>query len=443
MGEGSASVSESSRVDVGAVLREGANPELSDYANRIEGSTILKIAADVRGMLAAGESVLNLTVGDFRPDQFPVPEAYRARIAEALQAGETNYPPVAGVPELREAVAELTRDDFGLEYPSDCVLIAGGARPLLYSTYMALVDPGDTVLYPVPSWNNHHYVNMAAAKGVPLSVEAGKNFHVDRDALRQHLPKARLLALNSPLNPTGTCISAEALRGVCEAIVEENARREQNGERGVFLVYDQVYAALTFGGTEHYTPVGVLPEVAPYTVMLDAVSKSLCGTGLRVGWAVGPQRLIGRMAALGGHYGSWAPRPIQVGTAAFLRDKPSLEAHRRWMIDALETRLGALDTGLRAMREDGLPVTHVEPQGAIYLSVRFDLMGRTVNGTKITDNESLRQVLLSGAGFAVIPFDAFGFHGEDGWMRISVGAVSVDEIHEGLGRVRALLAGAK
>jgi len=439
MEKGTAAVSDDVRVDVGGVFARRGPAALSAYANHVQGSTILKIAGDIREKLAAGESVLNLTVGDFRPDQFPVPQGLRNRVVEALRAGETNYPPLRGMPALRSSVVSLLRADFGLEYPAECVLIAGGARPLLYSAYMTLVDPGDTVVYPVPSWNNHHYVGLAGARGVPLAVEASKNFHLDRDDLAPHLSTARLLALNSPLNPTGTCISRDALTGICEDIVRENERRAAVGERGLFLVYDQVYHTLTFGDARHYTPLGLVPEVAPYTLMLDAVSKGLCGTGLRVGWAAGPPEMIEKMAELAGHYGAWAPRPEQVATAAFLADRPALQAHRRWMIDALQARLGALDEGLTAMQRDGLPVKHIEPQGAIYLSVRFDLHGRTVNGRRITDNEALREVLLDGAGFAVVPFEAFGFHGEEGWMRISVGAVSVEEIHEGLARVRRLL----
>ena len=443
MAEGSASVSESTHHDVGAILSGHAAPRLSRYAESVEGSTILQIAADIREMLARGESVLNLTVGDFRPDQFPVPEEYRRQIARALEEGETNYPPTNGVAELREALVELTRDDLGLTYPASCFLVAGGARPLLYAGYMTLVDAGDPVLYPVPSWNNHHYVRLSGAKGVPIPVRAEKNFHPDVDELREHLGTARLIALNSPLNPTGTCISRDALGALTEEVVRENRRREAAGERGLYLIYDQVYNTLTFGDAEHFTPVGLVPEAAPYTLMLDAVSKGLCGTGLRVGWAAGPQPIIKKMTSLAGHYGAWAPRPEQVATARYLRDRAALEKHRAWMTDAVESRLHALHEGFTAMREAGLPVNHIEPQGAIYLSVRFDLQGRTVGGRKIDDNEALRQVMLNEAGFAVIPFEAFGLEGEPGWMRISVGAVSPEEIRSGLGRVRALLESAQ
>jgi aspartate aminotransferase len=425
-------------VDVAPFFTKAA-PLLSTYAESIQGSTILKIAGEVREMIERGEEILNLTVGDFRPDQFPLPAALTERIVEAHRQGETNYPPVPGVTELREAVREHVREDLGLDYPLEGVLIASGARPHLYTGYMTLVDPGDKVLYPVPSWNNHHYVRLSGAMGVPIPVTPEKNFHIDRIDLEAHLEDARLLALNSPLNPTGTCISRDALGGICEAIVEENERRRARKARPFFLLYDQVYHSLTFGNARHYTPVGLVPEVAPYVVMMDAVSKGLSGTGLRVGWALAPPAVVRKMAALGGHYGTWAPRPEQVGTARFLRDRVALEAHRREIRRRIEARLDPLDRGFGEMRETGLPVEHIAPQGAIYLSVRFDLIGKTVAGKLIRSNEEIRSLLLQEAGFAVVPFQAFGLAGESGWMRLSIGAVSVEQIHAGLGRVRRLL----
>ncbi|MEZ5063142.1 MAG: aminotransferase class I/II-fold pyridoxal phosphate-dependent enzyme [bacterium] len=427
--------------ELSEVLAKAPASRLSRYAEAVEGSSILRIAGDIREMAARGDRVLNLTVGDFRPDQFPVPARYRGLIEEALAAGETNYPPVAGVQDLRAALRDHLRLDFGLDYPLESFFVAGGARPLLYSAYMALVDPGDLVLYPVPSWNNHHYVRMSGGRGVPLPVTPEKNFHLDRDDLAPYLKQARLLCLNSPLNPTGTCIKRAPLTGICEAIVEENVRRAKAGEAPLWLVYDQVYHSQVFGRVEHHTPVGLVPEIAPWTVLLDAVSKGFCGTGLRVGWAAAAPKLIAKMAELAGHYGAWAPRPEQVALARFLRDRDAVHAHRRWMIEALEARLGLIHESLVEMQAAGLPVDFVEPQGAIYLSVRFDLAGKTVAGRTIRSNEDLRQALLFGAGFAVVPFEAFGLEGPagDGWVRVSVGAVSVDEIREGMARVRKLL----
>lgn len=440
--DGSASVGQRS---IEAVLREAPGSSFSGYANSIQGSSILKIAGDIRELQGRGEAVLNLTVGDFRSDQFPIPTKLRQNIQAALEEGQTNYPPSVGVPELRSALQAHLQEDFGLDYPAESFLVAAGARPLLYTGYMALVDPGDLVAYAAPSWNNHHYVRLSGAEGAVLPVSAETNFHPTLAHLEPHLRRARLLVLNSPLNPTGTCIDPDTLREICSAILEENHRRRAAGERPFYVMYDQVYHSLRFGGAEHCTPVGLVPEMAPYSLLLDAVSKGFSGTGLRVGWAAGAPDLIKKMASLTGHYGAWAPRAEQIALARYLSDRTEVAGYRKWMLGEVETRLGLIADELRAMESDGLPVEHIDPQGAIYLSVCFRLRGHEVDGRRIESNEDIRQALLAGAGFAVVPFEAFGLEGAagDGWMRVSVGAVSADEIREGMARVRALLESAE
>src|SRR5690606_16211752 len=136
---------------------------VSTMASALVGSEILKIAGDIRELMAAGVEVCNLTVGDFDPKQFPVPALLDSGIRDALAAGQTNYPPSNGIPELREAVRNFYERELGLRYSSDSVLIAGGARPCIYATYRAVVDPGETVAYPIPSWNNNHYCHMIGA----------------------------------------------------------------------------------------------------------------------------------------------------------------------------------------------------------------------------------------------------------------------------------------
>ncbi|HVV50175.1 MAG TPA: aminotransferase class I/II-fold pyridoxal phosphate-dependent enzyme [Polyangia bacterium] len=406
---------------------------LSDLARGVIGSEILRIAAEIRALKAKGAQICNLTVGDFDPAQFPAPAALLDGMRAALAAGQTNYPPSDGVIQLREAVARYYDQRLGLSYPVESMLITGGARPLLYGTYRTVLDPGDVVVYPVPSWNNNHYAYLCGARAIEIPVRAASNFFPTVDDLRPHLPYARLVLLNSPLNPTGTAIDPEVLRAICEAIVEENRRRERAGGKAAWLCYDQVYWQLVFGNAKHVTPPEVCPDIAPYTVILDAASKSFAATGLRVGWAVMPPAARQRMADILGHVGAWAPRPEQVAMAALLDDGPAVDAYLGEMRPRVAERLDRLAAGFAAMRRDGLPVEVIAPQGAIYLSVRFALPGRT--------NEETRKLLLDRAGLALVPFQAFGLREESGWFRISVGAVSLAEIDAALPRVRAALAG--
>jgi aspartate aminotransferase len=228
--------------------------------------------------------------------------------------------------------------------------------------------------------------------------------------------------------------------------VAENARRSPD-EPPLYLLYDQVYWMLTFGGLSHVVPQVLRPEVAPYTILVDGISKVFAATGLRVGWVCPPANLSGRFSAFLGHVGAWAPRPAQVGTAEMLADAAAVAAARRTMQTGLAGRLDRLHAGMLAMRRDGLPVEVVAPSGGRYLRVRFgpgDGGGGFAGGSGgvrrgLDSTEAMRCYLLEQAGLAVVPFEAFGFDGEPGWFRLSVGSVSESAIREVLVRLREAL----
>jgi aspartate aminotransferase len=415
------------------------DPRVSEMAGNLIGSEILRIAAEVRAMVAAGADVCNLTVGDFDPAQFPIPRSLAAGIAEALRAGETNYPPSDGMLALRQSVVDLYRRRFGLEYPLESVLVTGGSRPGIYSAYRAVVDPGDTVVYPVPSWNNNHYVHLTGAVGRQVPCDASTFFLPVRARMEDAVRGARLLVLNSPLNPTGTAFEADALAGICDLVLEENARRGP-GARPLYLLYDQVYWMLTFGGAHHVNPVSLRPAMAEYTIFVDGASKAFASTGLRVGWTVAPADVSRRMASIVGHVGAWAPRAEQVAVARFLADDAAMAEYLDAMNAAVHGRLQTLYDGFQAMRARGLPVDAIAPAGAIYLSARLPLCGRRTpaGGTLQTDSD-IRQYLLESAGAAVVPFQSFGFEEDTGWFRLSVGAASPEAIDAVLVRIEQAL----
>jgi aspartate aminotransferase len=426
-------------LDVQPHLGSAAPGRSAAMAQGLVGSEILKIAADIRAAIARGEKVANLTVGDFSPREFRIPETLETRIAEAYAAGETNYPPSDGVASLREAVRRFYARRLGLDYPLSAILIAGGGRPLIYGAYRALVDPGDRVVFPVPSWNNNHYCHMTDAVAVPVVCGPETHFLPTREQLAPVVQGARLIALCSPLNPTGTLFDEEQLAGICDLVLEENARRGE-GERPLYLLYDQIYWTLTFGDARHWTPVELRPEMARYTVFIDGVSKAFAATGVRVGWAAGPPDVMERMAGLLGHVGAWAPRPEQVAVASLLDDDPAIDAYHATMKTGVEERLVALYQGLTALRALGLPVDVIPPRAAIYLTAHFDFLGaRTPDGHVIANGEDVRQYLLDAAGVAVVPFTAFGAVDDSGWCRLSVGAVSPEEIAALLPRLERAL----
>lgn len=412
---------------------------VSAMAEGLIGSEILKIAADIRAMLAEGKEICNLTVGDFSPSEFRIPAFLEANIKEALARGETNYPPSDGMLSLRKSVQAFYERALSLHYPLDSILVTGGSRPGIFATYTAVVDPGDSVVYPVPSWNNNHYCHLVGATARPVVCMREDAFLPTRALLEEPIRGARLLALNSPLNPTGTAFSKDTLEGICDLVLEENLRRSPE-ERPLFVMYDQVYWMLTFGHTKHHDPVSLRKEMEPYTIFVDGISKPFAATGVRVGWTVGPADVSQRMASILGHVGAWAPRAEQVATARLLSASDEIRGYHKNMKAGVQARLDALYEGIAALKRDGFPVDAIAPMGAIYLSARFALNGRrTTSGRVLETNEQIRKYLLHEAQLAIVPFQAFGATEDDGWFRLSVGAVSMREISVMMPRLREAL----
>jgi aspartate aminotransferase len=426
-------------IDAGAHLGDGqaASPDVAPQAGSLRGSEILRIAAEIRARMTAGERICNLTVGDFDPRYFPIPEALEQGTTEALHSGETNYPPSPGMPALREAIAAFYERELGLRYPVDSILVTSGSRPGVYGTYRTIVDAGERVAYGVPSWNNNYYCHMVGATEVPVDCGPEAAFLPTREQLEPALRGTRLLALNSPLNPCGTAFTAAALGDICDLVLEENARRPSDAG-ALYVVYDQVYWQLTFGDTRHVDPVSLRPEMARYTVFVDGISKAFAATGMRVGWVVGPAPIIRVMNNILQHVGTWAPRAEQVATAQFLGMTEEIASYRDRLAAGVQERLDMLFRGIHALRSEGHSVDAIEPMGAIYLSASFDLFGRTArDGTVLRSADDIRAWLLREAGLAVVPFDAFGARTESGWCRLSVGAVSTEEIGAALPRLRS------
>ena len=417
----------------------GSASRLSDLSRSLRGSQILAIAGEVREMTASGKPICDLTVGDFAPTQFPVPERLARSLVRLVEAGETNYPPSAGMPELRKAVAAFYKEWLGVEYAESNTLIVAGGRPVIYGAYRALVNPGDRVVYPTPSWSNEYYTTIVGAQAIEVPCGPETGFLPTAKLLAPALRGASLLVLCSPMNPAGTLFGEQQLGDICDAVLAENARRGA-GERPLYVLYDQMYWMLTFGGAEHFTPVGLRPEMTKYTVFVDGISKSFAATGLRVGWAVGPEDVIKAMGDLLTHVGAWAPRPEQLATADLLGATADIKAYHAVMLPGLEERLKLLADGIAALKAEGFPVDSTLPRGSIYLSAQFALNGRAgPDGARLTTNDDIRHYLLQSCGLAAVPFQAFGARDETGWFRLSAGAVPQDEIRALMPRLRAAL----
>ncbi|MEO6331444.1 MAG: aminotransferase class I/II-fold pyridoxal phosphate-dependent enzyme, partial [Gemmatimonadaceae bacterium] len=185
--------------------------------------------------------------------------------------------------------------------------------------------------------------------------------------------------------------------------------------------------------------LALVPESAPYVMTMDGASKAFAATGLRVGWLLAPPAIARKAGELLSYVGAWAPHAEQAGLTELLNDPGAIGEYRATMDAAVHERLDALHRGFAAMRDEGLPVDVLCPDGAIYVSLQLKLKGKRIGGRVIEDNEAIRSLVLEKTGVAVVPFQAFGLMRETGWFRLSVGAVSMDEIAEVFPRIRALL----
>jgi len=407
------------------------NNRYSYLAEHIIGSEIIRIAAEINKKIREGSKIYNLTIGDFDPKLFPIPEKLRDFIVQAYVSDSTNYPPADGIPALREAVARLTAERQGMKYNADEILIACGARPVIYSIFRTLVDKDDNVLYAVPSWNNNHYTFLHFAKGIEIHTKPEHHFMPSADDILPHISDIQLLALCSPQNPTGTMFSEEGLKKICLAVLEENQKRTQNGKRPLYVMYDQIYSELVYGDNKHYNPVVLFPEMRDYTVFVDGISKSLAATGVRVGWGMGPKSMIDKMKSILTHIGAWAPRPEQEATANYLSNLDDYNAFLEKRKQEIFSRLTKIYEGFMDLKNKGFPVDCIEPQGAIYLTVRFNVKGyRTKEGKTLQSTEDITNYLLNEAHIGLVPFYAFGAPKESEWYRISVGTLKHENLPE-------------
>jgi len=412
---------------------------VSKLAERIKGSEIIKIAGEINELKKQGLEIANLTIGDFDSSLFPIPIELSRGIKDAYDASQTNYPPADGIFPLRESISEYLSNNFSIDVDTDEILISSGSRPIIYATYLSLVDPGDKVVFPAPSWNNNHYCDLCGAEGVAVPTKAENNFMPTAADLSEYLQDATLLALCSPLNPTGTMFGRENLEEICDAVLEEN-RRRQPGQKPLYILYDQIYALLTFGKHQHFDPVSLRPEIKEYVIYIDGASKCFAATGVRVGWGFGPRNIISKMRSLIGHMGAWAPKPEQVAMASYLKKSELVTQFLSAFKAKIQRSLDILHYEFMILKNEGYLVDAIEPMGAIYLTLKLDYAGKTcIDGTVLKNSTDINSYLIKEAGVALVPFSAFGTGDSINWFRASVGACSAEDISAMIPRIKEAL----
>jgi aspartate aminotransferase len=402
--------------------------KVSDMAENLIGSEIIKLAAEVKEKIKNGEEIYNFTIGDFDPNIFPIPDELKAEIIKAYENNHTNYPAANGMLELRQSISRFLMIRGALEYNENQILVSGGARPLIYATFQTILDKDDAVIFPTPSWNNNHYCHLTGAKQITIETSAKNNFMPSAKDIAPHISKVNLIALCSPLNPTGTVFTDKALEEICDMVLEENRKRGEY-KKPVYLLYDQVYWQLTYGNTVHHDPVTLRPEMKNYTIFIDGISKAFSATGVRVGWAFGPRKVMDKMKSILSHVGAWSPKAEQMACAQFLLKDGPIDTFLDTFRGKIEERLFAFYKGFKAMKEEGFPVDSIEPQAAMYLAVKIDLQGACISeDEKLATTADVTNYILNDAKIALVPFYAFGASKRSPWYRLSVGTASIDDV---------------
>jgi aspartate aminotransferase len=391
---------------------------LSFVGNNIVGSEIIKISQQIKEV-SKTRSVQNFSIGDFNPKINPIPEKLKDYIVESYNDGLTNYPMSPGELDLRISVSNYIKKTKGIEYSEDEILIGCGVRPLIYTIFKTIVDSEDTVMYPVPSWNNNHYSFLHSAIKIPIECKPENSFFPTFEDVKGKLENTRLLCLCSPQNPTGRVIDKETLKQICDEIVRVNKIKTKK----TYLFFDQIYSDLVPNGLFTH-PLEVCPEIRDYLICVDGISKSLCATGVRVGWVFGPKNIISKMTEIFSHIGAWSPKPEQTAVAKYLNDYESISEFITNKINQYSEISNKICEKLEELKQRKFRIDYQKPEGGIYISI---YLGESQFFTNV---ENYVQFLIKTCGVGLVPFEYFGSINNDGWFRMSIGGVDINNIDE-------------
>jgi aspartate/methionine/tyrosine aminotransferase len=387
----------------------------------IEESATLAVDAKAKALKAAGENVIGFGAGE--PD-FPTPEHIVAAAVEACsKPANHRYTPAGGLPALKEAVATTTERDSGLSVKPAQVLITNGAKHALYNSFAALLDPGDEVLVPAPYWVTYPEV-IRLAGGVPVVVDTDEStgFRATLEQLEQaRTPRTKVLLFVSPSNPTGAVYPKHEVEALGRWAVDN----------GLWVITDEIYDHLVYGGSRAESMPVVVPDVAERCLVVNGVSKTYAMTGWRVGWMIGPADVIKAAGNLQSHATSNVSNVAQAAALAALQGG----------LECVEAMREAFDRRRQEMYRllSAIPgVECIEPEGAFYAFPNMTgVLGRELGGSTPQSTLELAGVLLDQAKVAIVPGEAFG---APGYARLSY-ALGDEQIAEGITRIADFLKG--
>jgi aspartate aminotransferase len=392
---------------------------ISQRVSAVAESVTLSIDAKAKALKASGEPVISFGAGE--PD-FPTPSyIVDAAVAAAKDPKNHKYSPTSGLPELREAIAKKTKRDSGYEVTAAQVLVTNGGKQAVDHAFATILDEGDELIIPAPYWTTYpELCKLAGGVPVVISTDESTGFKVTVEQLEAvRTPKTKALLFVSPSNPTGAMYTREEIEAIGKWCVAN----------GVWVIADEIYEHLTFGGRESYSLPVVVPEAANTTLIINGVAKTYAMTGWRVGWLIGPADAIKAAGNRHSHNASNVNNIAQRAAIAAVEGDLSAVAEMREAFDRRRKLIYELINNAPGM-------SCLEPEGAFYAFANVkDVVGRTLRGREITSSLDFVEVVLVEVKVAVVPGEAFG---APGYLRFSY-ALSDADITEGLERITALL----
>ncbi|HXJ03341.1 MAG TPA: pyridoxal phosphate-dependent aminotransferase [Micropepsaceae bacterium] len=366
---------------------------LAQALGRIKPSPTLAMTQKSRELKAAGRDVIGLAAGE--PD-FDTPDNIKEAAIAAIRRGETKYTNIEGIPELRAAIAKKFKRENNVDYtPAQCFVSPGG-KSIIYNAMMATLNPGDEVIVPAPYWVSYPDIVLLAG-GTPVVIETQleDGFRLTPDALERAItPKTKWIIFNQPSNPTGACYTREQLKALTDVLVRHPH---------VWILTDDMYEHLVYGGFKFHTVVEVEPLLYERTLTMNGVSKAYAMTGWRIGYCAGPVPLIAAMAKLQSQSATnatsisqWASVEALNGPQDFIPKFQKIFEGRRDLVVSMLNQSSGIEC----------PV----PEGAFYVypSIRKLIGMKAPNGTTIRTDEDFANSLLESEGVAVVHGGAFG-----------------------------------
>ncbi|MEV4112358.1 pyridoxal phosphate-dependent aminotransferase [Nonomuraea sp. NPDC049695] len=398
-------------------------PRISARISAISESATLAVDAKAKAMKAEGRPVIGFGAGE--PD-FPTPGyIVEAAIQAAREPRFHKYTPAGGLPELKQAIADKTRRDSGYAVEASQVLVTNGGKQAVYEVFATLLDPGDEVLVVAPYWTTYpEAVKLAGGVQVDVVADESTGYLASVEQLEAaRTERTKVLLFVSPSNPTGAVYSRE----------ETEAIGRWAAEHGLWVVTDEIYEHLVYGGAEFTSIATAVPELGDRVVILNGVAKTYAMTGWRVGWLIGPSDVVKAATNLQSHATSNVANVSQMAALAAVSGDLSAVAEMRAAFDRRR------QTIVRMLNE--IPgVFCPEPKGAFYAypSVK-ELIGKELRGKRPRSSSELAELILEEAEVAVVPGEAFG---TPGYFRLSY-ALGDDDLVEGVSRMGKLLSEAR